>query len=323
MEDYRSLLKLCQGRELYVQAHNFPDPDALASGHGLCRFLAAHGHRPTLCYDGLLDKRAGRRMVELFSIDAVPLAQLPPLGDEAMVICVDSQKGNANLTPLAVEVSACIDHHPTFVPAQYDYCDIRKAGSCSTMIAQYFQQAGLPCDEDTASALLYGIKMDTRQFARGVTTLDIEMFKFLNQYCDGQRLERLASNRMAFADLRAYASALETIQIYGSVGFAQIEIPCADDLIAMISDFFLSLDEIELSVAYSIREDGVKFSVRSKTEQVHVGEWIRRALQGLGSGGGHAYMAGGMIPPELIPALGPYPDETVRDRFLAALPVEG
>ena len=60
-----------------------------------------------------------------------------------------------------------------------------KAGSCSTMIAQYFQQTGLPCDEDTASALLYGIKMDTRQFARGVTTLDIEMFKFLNQYCDG------------------------------------------------------------------------------------------------------------------------------------------
>ena len=248
MEDYRSLLELCQGRALYVQAHNFPDPDALASGHGLCRFLAAHGHTPTLCYDGLLDKRAGKRMVELFSIDAVPLAQLPPLGDDAVVICVDSQKGNANLTPLETEVSACIDHHPTFVPAQYDYCDIRKVGACSSIIAQYFQQAGLPCDEDTASALLFGIKMDTRQFARGVTPLDIEMFQFLNQYCNGQRLERLASNRMAFADLRAYASAMETIQIYGSVGFAQIEIPCADDLIAMISDFFLSLDEIELSV---------------------------------------------------------------------------
>lgn len=33
-------------------------------------------------------------------------------------------------------------------------------------------------------------------------------------------------------------------------------------------------------------------------------------------------MAGGVIPPEKIEELGPYPDETIRDRFLAALPTE-
>lgn len=40
---FDTLLALCRDRPVYVQTHNFPDPDALASAHGLCRLLEASG----------------------------------------------------------------------------------------------------------------------------------------------------------------------------------------------------------------------------------------------------------------------------------------
>lgn len=318
-EAIKELLRLCAGHPVYIQAHNFPDPDALASGYGLWHFLEQNGIPSVFCYDGLLDKRACKKMVESFHIQALPISELGELESDAVLICVDSQKGAGNVRTLSVPIAACIDHHPTFVPAEYQYSDIRRCGSCSSMIAEYFSQMGLEPNSDVASALVYGIKIDTRQFSRGVTDLDIEMFRFLKQFCDDARLSRLSSNTISYTDLKAYASALENIRIYGMAGFAEIEFPCTDDLIAMIADFFLSLDEIDLMVVYSSREDGIKFSVRSELAEVHAGEWVKEALKHLGSGGGHSYMAGGMIPVERIPNLEPYPDETIRDCFLAAL----
>ena len=323
MTAYQQLLARCRGKTVYVQTHNFPDPDALASGFGLCAWFEQQGFSPVLCYDGQLDKRACKKMVEQFHIQAAPVSQLPELTENDFLICVDTQKKAGNITLLPHEIDACIDHHPTFYPAFYQYEDLRKTGSCASIVADYFDKAGLTPSGNVASALLYGIKIDTRNFTRGVTELDIQMFQFLNRVCDGDSLRRVSSNTLSFTDLKAYSSAIESLQVYGLVGFAEIDFPCSDDLIAMISDFFLSLAEIELSVVFSRREDGIKISIRSESEAVHAGNWASRALAGYGTGGGHPYMAGGVIPPENISLLGQYPDETIRNLFLQALPAVG
>lgn len=38
------------------------------------------------------------------------------------------------------EEVACIDHHPSFVPMEYRYRDIRPTGACATIIARYYQE---------------------------------------------------------------------------------------------------------------------------------------------------------------------------------------
>lgn len=319
MEKIRELLELCEGHPVYIQAHNFPDPDALASGHGLQQFLKQFGIASTFCYDGMLDKRACKKMVESFHIQVVRVKEIAQMENDAVLICVDSQKNAGNVSVLPVEIRACIDHHPTFIPAEYQYSDLRRSGSCAAIIAEYFQRAGIEPDDDTASALLYGIKIDTRQFSRGVTNLDIDMFRFLKQFCNEERISRMISNTITYTDLKAYISALENVRIYGIAGFTEIEFPCSDDLIAMIADFLLSLDELDLTVVYSRREDGIKFSVRSQLSEVHAGHWVKEALRRLGTGGGHEYMAGGVIPADKIANMGQYPDETIRDCFLSAL----
>ena len=213
MNDFNQLAALCHGKHIYIQTHNFPDPDAIASAFGLQRLLAQHEIPSTLCYDGRIDKLSASKMLEAFQIQMFPYEQLrPDMAEEDYVICVDAQKHCGNITDFVGDEVACIDHHPTFVPIEYRYQDIRPTGACATIIAQYYKQ--LPClpDRHTATALLYGLKMDTLQFTRGVTELDIEMFAFLFPLCDQETLARLERNNMEFNDLKAYGAAIESLR---------------------------------------------------------------------------------------------------------------
>lgn len=73
MNDFNQLAALCHGKHIYIQTHNFPDPDAIASAFGLQRLLAQHEIPSTLCYDGRIDKLSTSKMLEAFQIQMFPL----------------------------------------------------------------------------------------------------------------------------------------------------------------------------------------------------------------------------------------------------------
>ena len=320
MSNLNDLLALCKERPVYIQTHNFPDPDAIASAFGLQKLLELYGVESVLCYDGRIDKLSASKMLEAFHIEMVPYDSLKAdMRETDRIICVDSQKHGGNVTDFVGAEVACIDHHPTFVPMEYQYQDIRITGACATLIAEYYALSGREPDHDVATALLYGLKMDTLQFTRGVTELDIEMFGFLFPRCDQEKLSDLERNNMEFADLKAYGAAIESIELYDKVGFSCIPFPCPDALIAILSDFILALIEVEVAVVFSFREDGIKLSVRSEDPDIHAGNLLHAALEGVGNGGGHACMGGGAIPKDRLPELGRYPKDVIRNLFLDVL----
>lgn len=315
MENFEKLLDLCRGKNVFIQTHNFPDPDAIGSAFGLQRLLAEFQQPSTLCYAGRIDKLSTAKMITTFGIQMYSYDQLE-MSPEDPIICVDSQKNSGNITDFIGDEVACIDHHPTFTPVDYAYKDVRIVGACATLIAGYYASLKKAPDPDTATALLYGLKMDTLQFSRGVTGQDIEAFAFLHPLCDMEKLARLERNNMEFQDLKAYGAAIEHIEVYDMTGIAGIPFSCPDALIAIISDFILELQEVEIAVVYSYRPDGIKFSVRSERKEIHAGELISQALAGLGNGGGHAEMAGGMIGSENLSKLGQDSEYRIRELFL-------
>ena len=66
------------------------------------------------------------------------------------------------------------------------------------------------------------------------------------------------------------------------------------------------------------RDGGFKFSVRSEMEDVPAGTITKMALEGIGDGGGHAEMAGGVIYPSFAHESGHNIDAPIRDRFMSA-----
>ena len=319
-KEFMEMTEYLRGKQVFIQTHNFPDPDAIGAGFGLVKLLEHFGIPSVLCYVGQIDRVNTRKMTELCQIEIYSEEQLPkPMEKDDLVICIDSQKGGGNIRDLPGDEIACIDHHPLVPGEGYRYLDVRMAGSCSTLIAEYFKELQVKPDELTATALLYGLKMDTLHFTRGVTEKDIDMFAYLFPYASNEILTELSGNTMEFRDLQAYGSAIENIIVYDKIGFAGIPFACQDAQIAVVADFILALEEVDVAVLYAERPDGIKFSVRSEVLSVDAGKLIAGALSGIGSGGGHSFMAGGFIPKAKEELLGEHKDQAIRELFMKQL----
>lgn len=317
--DWLKLVELLKGHKVYLQTHNFPDPDALASAYGMQIFLRAHGVESTICYAGEVEKNSTKKMFEVFHIEAYEIDDITDMTEDDYIVTIDGQKFNSNLTDFPGNEVACIDHHPTMVPCAYKYSDLRICGACASMVANYFKESETTLDTNTATALLYGIKMDTDSFNRGVTDFDIEMFAYLHKIADNQTIISLSHNNYEIQDLYAYGEAIRNIKIYDNVGFASISFDCPDALIAMISDFILGLNIVEFAVVYASRNGGFKFSVRNETATYHAGTVTARALKDIGDGGGHFAMAGGIVTEDKMYLLGDNPHFEIQQLFMNTL----
>ncbi len=317
--DPRQLIELLRGHRVFIQTHNCPDPDAISCAFGLQKLLHHFGIEATACYDGPMDRITAIRMLEIFGIELHAYQELmPTMSEEDYIVLVDSQKMNKNVTNIIGDEVACIDHHPVFYEnCDYLYQDIRQVGACASMIAQYYQRLGLAPDRMVASAMTYGIKMDTADLSRGVTKLDTEMLDFLYEYTDWQLVRQMYSNNLEFEDLRAYGAAIRSIKVYHKMGFAFIPFDCPTPLIAIISDFILALDVVEVAVIYALRSDSIRFSVRSEMPSIHAGYLLRDAVNGIGDGGGHPSMAGGFIEKSFYEENTASIHNLIRKRFLA------
>lgn len=304
-DSFRALLdSIRQAPRVFIQTHNFPDPDAIASAYGLQQLLKTRGLDPYLCYKGSIDNMGIKHVIQAYGIDILEYSQIPDMIFDDKIILVDGQKLNANMTDLPGDEVACIDHHPDNSRCEYAYVDIRPCGACSSIITQYFRDAGIPLDQRTATLLLYGLQKDTDNMTRGVTELDIEAFRQLFPLADSSMLRALGGQSMREQDLRAFGKAIETICIRDRLGVVRIPFACEDHLIAQVADFVLQLSEVDTAIVYSKRPNGIKFSARTVLPHVHCGNLLNACLMPEGgSGGGHPHMAGGFLPREKVPTL--------------------
>ncbi len=300
IDELVSLLKTAPD-EVFVQPHNVPDPDAIASSFGLEQLLSELGIPAVVVYEDEIEKANSLAMLKAFEIEMKHSAEVRTLGAEDWIVLVDVQKENANLTDLVTEEVACIDHHQYNGPKNYQFEDVRPdVGSCSAIIAEYYQKAGIEPRSQVATALLYGILMDTDNLTRGVSQLDIDMFYALYRFADMTKINDLKANQISIDDLRDYAHAFETVEVYGEIGFLRLE-NANDSLLGAASDIVITIAGVNVVVSYSMRPAGVKYSVRSVAPNVNAGTLVRSIVDGHGIGGGHETMAGGFLKHESFP----------------------
>jgi nanoRNase/pAp phosphatase (c-di-AMP/oligoRNAs hydrolase) len=296
MAKLNNLLNVITKDEVYIQMHNYPDQDAIASAFGLKTLLESGGMKATICYNGQIDKFNTLKMIELLHIDIVEDFNLT-LNEMDEIILIDGQLGNVNMNHIQGKKIACIDHHPISRDYEYKFCDIRSEyGACSTIIAHYFVENKIELSKEVATALLYGIKMDTSNLTRRVSNMDIDMFSYLYKIADIDKLIQFDNCSLRREDLIAYQDAISTLRICDFVGIAKIGDDCSEAIIGTVSDFLLTLAEVKVSLVYAYRVGGLKFSVRSENKDIDAGKIIREALQGIGDGGGHYQVAAGFVP---------------------------
>jgi len=299
-----------------VQPHDFPDHDAVAAAYGLARLLGRYGFRPRILHRGRIRSHSLTAMVAQLSI---PMERVRLELDAGLELCpciiVDGSPNNANAHPLTRNLLGVVDHHANPGSLDCPFSDIRTSyGACATIIADYWVEAELFPDRDTATALLMGIQMDTDFLSRRVTPSDLDAHHRLFFRADWQFGTRVVKASLSLQDLKAFGLAISNYHHRGNLFFTVLPLEGTPELISIIADFFLRLREISVTVIVEAGGERHHVSVRSRLPDVSAAAVIRLALVGIGEGGGHDHMAGGFI---YVPQ---FPDEnSLFERFADAV----
>ncbi|HMU85501.1 MAG TPA: DHH family phosphoesterase [Leptospiraceae bacterium] len=282
-------------KQVYIQTHNFPDHDAVATAYGLQYFLKRAGIQANVIYEGEVQRDSLKRMIQELNIDVRPASRYA-LTAEDKIIVVDGCKGNKNVTDLIGDEVAVIDHHQVTAPDDVKFADIRpEYGACSSIIYEYLNTQEGQIPQNVATALMVGINMDTSLLTRSVSKGDLLAYTELYGLADMPLVNSILINYIQTKDLAFYKTALDRVRIKETLAFCYFPDGCNQNLMGILGDFFMSLQEIEF-VALCAKNDGkINFSLRSENRSWNASKVIQEVLEGVGFGGGHNDRAGGII----------------------------
>ncbi len=296
MKDIRELIKLIKNEKfVYIQTHNFPDHDSIASAFGLRYLLETQGIKSYLIYEGVVQRDSLQEMVNELNIP-IKAAKEYPIKKEDKIIIVDGCKGNKNVTDLIGNEVAVIDHHETESPDDVIFSDIRSgSGACSSIIYSYFEQLKIEIPTSIATALMVGLEVDTSLMTRGVEKSDVIAYSGLYVLSNMKFVNSLLRNYIQVKDLQFYKMAIEKVKIKDKYAFCYFDNGCNQNLLGIIGDFFLSINEVDFVFLCADNNSVINFSLRSEMHNWNAAIIIQEVLKGIGFGGGHSDMAGGII----------------------------
>lgn len=299
-----SLKEILAYNSIVIQCHDNPDADALASAFAVYTYLKDNGKNSSIIYTGLtkISKCNLQLMIEWLSI---PVTYVREIEKPQLLICVDCQYGEGNVTIIEAETVAVIDHHLQ-TSGNFDLGIIQsQLRSCSTVVWDLLCREGFDFTkhQKVATALYYGLYTDTNNFSEISHPLDKDMRDGLR--CDRSMVERLRFSNLTLDELEIAGVALLRNYNNSNKRYAVFKAePCDPNILGFISDLGLQVNTVDVCVVYSLFDNGAKISVRSCTKEVMASEFAEYLTDGVGSGGGHTEKAGGFIQKSLIDAMG-------------------
>jgi nanoRNase/pAp phosphatase (c-di-AMP/oligoRNAs hydrolase) len=289
-------------RPVLVQAHDFPDHDAVGSAYALQMLLRKKRFSCDITHGGLVQSISLTAMITELSIEIKDFDKASK-DLSYQTIIVDGSPAGGTVKTVAGQLVGVIDHHsPARKKIKSPFVDLRvETGSCSAIIWTYWEEAGETPDRTTATALLAGIQLDTDFLSRRVSKLDLEAHYHLFFLGDCDLAREIVRISLSVAQLEEIGHAFSSFKIKDSVILAEMRGNYSSELLSVLADFLLRLREITTVLVIEIGGRDYRLSARTRDTGIDIGCVIRDMLSGLGSGGGHPHMAGGFIHSNLYP----------------------
>lgn len=284
---------------IVIQCHDNPDADAISSAYALYCFFKSKNKNVRIIYGGrfFISKCNLEMMIDELDIEIKHVDELSKIDNEdTVLLTVDCQYGEGNVTKFKSRNVAIIDHH-TDTNKGFELTEIRSnLGSCATLVWQMLLAEGYDVNRNkkVATALYYGLFMDTGGFAEIVHPLDRDMVDALQP--DRQIINKLKNTNLSLQELETAGIALIRHLCDKKNRYALVKAhPCDPNILGLISDLLLQVNDVELCVVYNELPFGYKLSVRSCRTDVKANEFAEYITKNIGNGGGHTDKAGGFI----------------------------
>jgi len=296
----------------------FPDPDAIASAWALKRLLWRRVQTVTIAYIRETKRLDNLAMLKLLKINICSFSDIE-LSSFTKLAIVDSQPSHfSELKDIFFHI--IIDHHPLNGEVEGNFIDIvPECGATATLLTEYLRRARIKPSSALATALFYGIKTDTQNFAFRGTERDIKAFRYLFNYINHTIIRKIEGSEISLNNIPYFKKAFNVMQ----VNLAQHQIfiylgkITESDICVILADFFLKIAEISWSIVAGRYKNRLIIIFRSDGYRKHAGRLAERAFGHLGQAGGHKEMARAEIPlNRLKDILGSFTDKDIKQFIL-------
>jgi nanoRNase/pAp phosphatase (c-di-AMP/oligoRNAs hydrolase) len=293
------LLQFLSGRKrILVVSHDNPDPDTLASAFALRDLVMKKLDADvTIGFTGIVGRAENRAMIQHIGIPLKKLDDLDLSQFEATVL-VDSQPHSGRLgLPDAVKPDVVIDHHPLHPESRkLGFYDIQsRIGATSTIITQYYMAEGIEMESRVATALLYGIKSDTRDLGRETSKYDLEAYLYLYPRANLKLISRIEYAEVPAEYFRIHNKAIDNATSFDGVVVSFIGDINNPDIVAEMADTLVRLEGAHCALVGGYYAGQIFISVRTKDSQINAGKLVQRVVGKMGPSGGHGSMSAGRI----------------------------
>ncbi|NDV19504.1 phosphoesterase [Pseudodesulfovibrio sp. JC047] len=297
--------------ELFTKDDNWlivinADPDALGSALALRRIMARRVNRTAIAQINEIKRPDNLSMIRYCRIPTQKLTPTLAVQFDKFAL-VDSQPHH-NPEFKQFDFSVVIDHHPIAEDnlVEAEYVDIRpKYGSVCTMMTEYLYNMKIRPAKLLATALMYGIRCDTKTFERKFIDADMAAFKFLSKFADSKLMNRISRSEFHLDWMRYISRAFYNLRRVGKGLFSycgNVENP---DILVIVADFFTRVHDVPWVVVSGTSEDKLVCILRGDGQRRDMGTMAQKLMNGLGSAGGHKQAARAEVPIEELDGVDP------------------
>jgi len=296
---------LSEDSKVAIFMHPGPDPDSMGATLGMQWLLMKKwGIKSDIFMEGdYSSRRQNTAMVNMLGIDLKSIdVYIKNRKSYSTAIVIDATPERV-MEEVRGDIKIVIDHHSIQLDEDdFDYVDIRKVGSCCTMIYELMEECEtIPDDPESdkvvATAMLEGIRTDTDLYRRADTTAsDFAASSALFNFADMElinQIERCKLPRYHF-DMRGEIVKPDNCDIVNGSTY----IACAgciskakvDSLPILADEIINDMEGISTSIIFGIVDNVVELRMRSNDVSLDVNRFLKKHF---GDYGGAKYGSGG------------------------------
>ena len=277
------------------------DPDSMASALALKR-LFWRRVKKTLVYRVNSIKRADNlALIKSLKIDLKHIRNMDSTEITKWAILDSQPQHHEQLSRYDFDI--IIDHHPPGLIYDAQFVDIKEEyGANSTIMTEYLRASKIRPSPRLATALFYGIKTDTENFARPSIPNDINAFRYLYPFTNIQIIKKIESSEITKKTLQSFQKAIENLKFVKDIASIYMGKVSNPDFLVIIADFFLKLAEAKWCVVSGIYGQKLIVIFRNAGFRLNAGKVAQDLFGELGTAGGHRNAARAEVPLEALEA---------------------
>ena len=271
------------------------DHDSLACAMAIKRLLRYRVKYVSIAHPNEISRLNNVEMVNRLRI---PLERLHSvkLSDFTKKVIVDSQPDHLPVFE-KIDFDVIIDHHPVNHQWEAAYVDIRpNYGAASSMLVEYMRAASIKPSVSLATAMFYGIKVDTQDFEKDARLSDAISFRYLFDIANRNLVRKFELTDLRRTELKYFSIALAELKYSKGRYYCHIGKVRSPDVLVIIADFLSHVADIDWVLVSGIHNDKLVVIFRCDGYRKSAGKLASRAFGHLGSAGGHKGAARAEVP---------------------------